>query len=168
MAAQRSFFKLAKRSFPFCFGGVWLLCGVPFLIAGLYSGIDTWQTSERFKRDAVVTEGMVLTKRIARDQDSSDRRYWVGYRFAAVDGTVVKDEAKVSGELWDRLIEREPLRIKYLRDRPQANRIEGAGPEDWVGPLIFMALGVVFAGLGAFVFSIGLRGILRELRLHNG
>src|SRR5688572_13226962 len=166
MAAQRWFLKLAKRSFPFWFGGVWLLCGVPFLIAGLYSGIDTWQTSERFKRDAVVTEGMVLTKRIARDRDSSDRRYWVGYRFAAADGTVVKDEAKDSGELWDRLIEREPLRIKYLLDRPQANRIEGAGP-DWVGTLIFTALGVVFAGLGAVVFSIGLRGILRELRLHD-
>ena len=166
MAGQRSFLWLAKRSFPFWFGGAWLLCGVPFLIAGLYSGIDTWQTSEQFKREAVVTGGVVLTKRIVRDRDSSNRRYWIGYRFSAADGTVVKNEAQVSGELWDRLIEREPVRVIYLLGRPQANRIEGVGP-DWVGPLIFTALGIVFAGIGALVFSMGLRGILRELRLQN-
>jgi hypothetical protein len=163
---QPSFFSLAKRSFPFWFGGIWLFCGAPFLILGVYSGIDRWHLQERFKKEAQITDGMVLTKRISRDTNNRSTSYWVGYRFASANGTVVKNEVEVSGELWDRLVEREPVRVTYLPSRPQTNQIEGAGP-DWIGPLIFAGLGLFFAPIGGVIFFKGLRGILRELRLQN-
>lgn len=50
MIAPKSFLSLAKKSFPFWFGGIWLFCGAPFLIIGLYLDIDTFRLQERFKK----------------------------------------------------------------------------------------------------------------------
>ena len=166
MDGRKTFLGLARRSFAFWFGGIWLLCGAPFLIAGVYLGIDHWQLGERFKREAQVADGMVLTKRIRRDRNGSNPSYWVGYRFAAANGTVVKDEAQVSAQLWDRLVERERVRVSYLPDRPQANRIDGAEP-GWLLPLIFTGLGLVFVPLGGWIFFKGTAAIRRELRLES-
>jgi len=46
---QRTFLGLAGRSFGFWFGGIWLLCGVPFLVVGLYAGVDTIRQQARFR-----------------------------------------------------------------------------------------------------------------------
>lgn len=162
MASERSFFGLAKKSFAFWFGGIWLFCGAPFLIIGIYVGIDTMRQQARFRDEAQITQGMVLTKSIRSRKDN--KTYWVGYRFSAPDGTVVKGEAKVSEELWDRLVEREPVQVTYLPSDPRGHRIEGEGP-DWMLPLIFTVLGLVFVPLGGGIFLKGVRGILRELRL---
>ena len=162
----RSFASLAKRSFSFWFGGIWLVCGVPFLIVGIYVGVDTLRQQERFKNEAQVAEGMVLTKRISRSSKDS-ASYWVSYRFSASDGTVVKSETKVSGALWDRLVEREPIQITYLPDQPRTHGIESRGP-DWMLPVVFTVLGIVFVPLGGWIFSKGLKGILRKLRLQSG
>jgi hypothetical protein len=79
---------------------------------------------------------------------------------------VVKNEAQVSAALWDRLVEREPVRVTYLPDRPDINRIDGADG-DWMLPGIFGLLGLVFAGAGGVIFFKGVRGIRRELRLRD-
>jgi hypothetical protein len=166
---QPSFFILAKRSFPFWFGGIWLFCGAPFLIAGVYLGAHAMRQQARFERDGQVTEGIVLTKRISRKSDSQGRQstsYWVGYRFSAPEGRVVKGEAQVSAGLWDRLVEREPVRVTYLPDRPATSRLEDEGA-DWMLPGIFTLLGLFFAGAGGPIFFRGVRGIRRELRLRD-
>lgn len=68
MAAPKSFFGLAKRSFAFWFGGIWFFVGAPFLIIGIYIGIDTLRVQERFEREGQFTQGMVLTKWISRSK----------------------------------------------------------------------------------------------------
>lgn len=161
---QVTFFRAATRSFALLFGGIWLLCGVPFLAVGLYTGYDTIRMQERFRSEAEVAEGMVLTKSIARNKDS--RTYHVGYRFPAPDGTTIRTHAQVSAALWDRLIEREPVRVTYLRNAPRINRLEGAGADWWL-PGIFTLLGLVFAPIGGVIFFKGVRGIARQLRLQS-
>jgi hypothetical protein len=163
---RRSFLGLARRSFPFWFGGIWLVCGLPFVAAGIWVAIDTVRQQERYAARAQVADGMVLTKRIGRGSKQSEKSYWVSYRFRAADGNVVQDEKKVSAALWDRLVERQPVRITYLPERPHAHRLEDEGP-DWVMPLVFTGLGSLFAGLGGWIFLRGLRSILGELRLHE-
>jgi hypothetical protein len=167
---QPSFLSLAKRSFAFWFGGIWFFVGAPFLIAGIYVGVDTIGQQERFKNEAQVAEGMVLNKWISRRRDSQQRTestsYWVGYRFSAPNGSVVKREAQVSGELWDRFVEREPIRVTFLPSDPQTNRIEGESSA-WMLPLIFTGLGLVFVPIGGFIFFKGVAGIRRELKLRD-
>lgn len=164
-ARQRTFLTLARRSFPFWFGGIWLVCGLPFLIIGIYVGIDTVRQQERYTNEAQVAQGMVLAKWISRGSEESTS-YRVRYRFHAPDGAVVTSETKVSGALWDRLVEREPVRVTYLPDQPRTHRIEDQGP-DWILPLVFTGLGIVLVPLGGWIFSRGLGGILRELRLQS-
>lgn len=169
MRHHPSFLARAKRSFPFWFGGIWLLCGIPFLLIGLYVGIGTLRDDARFEREGRIAQGMVLTKRIGRSRDSQGRKgtsYWVGYRFNTADGTVVKREAQVGGRLWHRLVEREPVAVTYLSDRPHTSRIENEGA-DWLLPGVFTLLGLVFAGAGGVIFARAVRGILRELRLRE-
>lgn len=161
----RSFLRLAGRSFPFWFGGIWLVCGVPFVVAGIWVGIDTIRQQERYATEAQVTEGMVLTKRISRSKNESTS-YWVSYRFRAPDGAIVQGDTKISSALWDRLVEREPIRVTYLPDRPGTHRLEDQGP-DWMMPIAFTVIGGLFAVAGAWIFSRGLRSILRELRLQR-
>lgn len=166
---RRTFFALARRSFPICFGGIWLVCGVPFLVIGIYVTIDTMRLQDRFTNEAQVVQGMVLTKRIHSGNKSGNKEttsYLVGYRFRASDGTVVRSETKVSGTLWDRLVEREPVQVTYLPDQPRTHRIEEQGP-DWIVPLIFTVLGILLVPTGGWIFSRGVRGIVRELRLQR-
>jgi hypothetical protein len=166
---RRTFPTLAKRSFAFWFGGIWLSCGLLFLVIGIGVGVETTRTGARLEREGQVTEGMVLTKTVSRRQDKRGRQstsYRVGYRFTAVDGTVVNAEAEVSGRLWDRLVEREPVMVTYLPSRPQTSRLEGQ-PSDWMLPGIFALVGTVLTGIGGLIFVRGVRGILRELRLRE-
>jgi hypothetical protein len=164
MRQPKTFIGLAKRSFPFMFGGIWLVCGAPFLVVGIYTGFDTIRQEQGFRTYARVTDGMVLTKSIVRNKNDTSHR--VGYRFTASDGSVVKSEATVGASLWDRLVERGPVRVTYLPDRARTNRIEEQGA-DWMLPLIFGGIGLLFVGLGGFVFFTGVNGILRELRLET-
>jgi hypothetical protein len=169
MNGGKSFFSLAKRSFAFWFGGIWFFAGTPFLISGIYVGFDTWRKDESFAREGQVTQGMVLTKWISHSRDSQHREstsYWVGFRFRAPDGAVVKRAAQVDGDLWDRLVEREPIRVAFLPGDPQTNRIEGE-TSAWMLPIIFTGLGLVFVPIGGYIFFKGVGGILRELRLQS-
>jgi hypothetical protein len=161
---QRTFLGLAARSFGVWFGGIWLLCGVPFLVVGVYVGVDTIRQQARFRTEAQVSEGMVLTKRITRSSKNKSTSYWVRYRFPGQDGAAVTSETEVSGALWDRLVEREPVRVTYLPDRPGSSRIEDQGP-DWVLPAVFAGLGLVLVPVGGWIFVGGLRRIRLELRL---
>lgn len=169
MQARKSFFGLAKRSFAFWFGGIWFFVGAPFLIIGVYVGIDTWREDERFTREGQVAQGMVLTKSITRRRESGGREsttYRVEFRFRAPEGTVVKREAQVSSDLWDRLQEREPIRVTFLPGDPRTNRIEGES-STWMLAVIFTGLGLVFVPIGGFIFFRGVAGILRELRIQD-
>ncbi len=67
----RTVLGLARRSFAFWFGGIWLVCGLPFLVVGVYVGIDTLRHQARFRSEAQVAEGMVLTKRLSRGSNKS-------------------------------------------------------------------------------------------------
>jgi hypothetical protein len=162
MIARKSFFSLAKKSFPFWFGGIWLFCGLPFLLMGLYLTMEGFRLQQRFKDEALVTEGVVLTKTITSNRDS--RNYRVGYRFRAPDGSLVKSEAKVTGDFWDRVTERGPVRVTYLSSDPKINHIEGA-ETGWTLALIFAGLGFFFVTFGGFIFFKGTSRVFRELRL---
>jgi len=107
---------------------------------------------------------MVLTKSITSSKDS--KTYRVGYRFRAPDGTAVKNEVKVSGEFWDQVAERDPIRVTYLSSDPKSNQIDGA-ETGWPLALIFTGVGFFFVPVGGLIFFKGLSGIVRELRLES-
>jgi hypothetical protein len=162
MNQTRTFLTVARRSFPFCFGGIWLLCGLPFLILGIVFVVKEFRLEARFEKEAQTAEGILLTK--SRRTNKNSKSYWVSYRFRAADGAVIKNEAQVGADDWERLTERQPIPVKYLPGQPETNRIE-AGKTGWLLALIFTALGIFFVPVGGLIFLKGMRGITRDLSL---
>lgn len=139
MLERKSFFSLAKRSFAFWFGGIWLFCGSPLLIIGIYVGVNAFLVQKRFEKEAVVTEAMVLEKSLRSNRGG--KSCWVGYRFHRADGTVVKNQVQVNAASWDRSVKRGPVSVTYLPDRPTINRIAGAETR-WMFALIATGVGL--------------------------
>jgi len=145
---------ITPKNFWFWFGSIWFFCGVPFLIIGIYIGIQQGVVSKSLDAEGRVVEGMVLTKTVRSSSSSSRRRnnsptYEVTFRFLTPEG-LVNGTAQVTPEVWDQLVEREPLGVTYLPDDPQQYRIEGQ-VSGWILPGVFTGLGGVFTIIGAFI-----------------
>jgi hypothetical protein len=157
-----------QRHFGLIFGGIWLVAGIGVLIGG----IAMWQHEERFAREAVTTEGKVLTRDIRTAHSSSSSgsststEYWVSYRFHAPDGITREGDSKVDVHVWERLQEQGPVTVSYLTSDPATNRV--AGEPDRVGPAIMAGLGGFFSLAGGTIvlFSLGKR--LSRARLLRG
>jgi hypothetical protein len=155
--------RLAITGLNFClwFGGIWLFVGLPFLIIGLYVGAQHVIVNNRLDTEGRTIEGMVLTKEIrtssssqSRGRSSSVPTYHVTFRFVTPSGLITSD-AEVNLDVWDKLVEREPIQVTYLPDAPQHYRIEGQS-SGWVLPIIFTVLGGFFTVVGGYIFWRGL------------
>ena len=144
---------ITPKNFWLWFGGIWFAVGMPFLVIGLYLGFQHITVTKRLDAEGKTAEGMVLTKARKTSSSSSGRSstptYEVTFRLLTPGGTVL-GKADVSGDTWDSLIEREPVRVTYLPDAPQHYRIEGQSG-GWILPLIFTVMGSIFGGLGGFI-----------------
>lgn len=145
---------ITSKNFWLWFGGIWVFCGSPFLILGLYWGFQHATITTRLDTDGKTIEGMVLTK-VRKPSSSSSRSgsstptYEVTFRFTT-HGGLVTGKAEVPAETWDTLIEREPIRVTYLRDAPQHYRIEGQ-TSGWIMPVVLAMIGGIFTSLGGFI-----------------
>jgi len=169
-------FSLSGATFGLWFGGIWLVVGLPFLVLGLYFGIQQYTVGQRMKTDGVVASGVVLTKWIATDRSYSSRsngntsspNYWTSFRFQTARGETVKGEAEVDENTWDNLIERQPIKVTYLPNAPQQYRVEGE-KGSWILALIFAGLGALFATVGGIVLVRAVRHWRANSRLrHSG
>jgi hypothetical protein len=147
-------FAITPKNFWFWFGGIWFFCGLPFLIVGLYLGIQHGDVSKRLDAEGRAVEGMVLTKSVRSSSSSSSQRnssptYEITFRFLTPEG-LVNGTAQVTREAWDQFVEREPLGITYLPDDPQRYRIEGQ-TSGWILPGVFTGLGSIFTIIGGFI-----------------
>lgn len=145
---------ITAKNFWFWFGGIWLFCGSPFLIIGLYLGAQQITISKRLAAEGRMVEGIVLTKAITSSSSGSSRgsatpTYKITFRFLTAGG-LVTGGAEVTRDTWDSLVEREPIQITYLPDAPQHHRVEGQA-DGWMPPALMTILGGVFSSLGGFV-----------------
>jgi hypothetical protein len=152
-------------SFGVLFGGIFLLCGLPFFVIGTYLFYDDW----RFAQEARSTQGMVLTKDIRVSSGTGSNRtrtkhYEVTYRFVVGQETLEGKE-ELSHRHWQRLREREPVEVRYRPQRPASNHL--AGRSAWLLKTIFTLIGSIFTAIGGTVLVRGLRRARLEARLRR-
>lgn len=154
----RALLTQGKRSFWLVFGGIWLLAGAIMLVVGIGMALDQrrWEAS-------VETSGIVLTKDIVPADSDSSTEYRVGFRYTTESGATAEGEQKVDVHVWEALAERGPIRVYYLPGSSEPARLDPS-PEPF-GPLIFLAAGLLLAGVGGFLFGRTLRNVLRADRL---
>lgn len=145
------------------FGGVWLVVGVPFAVAGVHM----LEIEQRFARAAATVEGKVLTRDIvrARKKDGgSSTRYEVSYRYAA-DAQTHEGEDEVDVHVWEGLREQGPVSVQYLPGDPGRSRI--AGTDDRMEAYVMSGIGGLFGLAGGVIVLFDLRGRFRRARLRR-
>jgi hypothetical protein len=151
---------ITTDNFWFWFGGIWLAVGL--LFAGIGGGIayDRAGVDERLAASGVVAEGVVLVKELDA-RDGSDR-YNVEFRFDGPRGEAVRGSAKLDVEAWNALVERGPISVVYLADRPSTYRVPGQSSDDAVLAIVFPLIGGVLTLVGGFVVANAVR--MRRVR----
>ena len=165
MQKRVTLFTLTAQNFWLMFGGIWLLGGAPFLVAGIFFGITQVILDHRLQAEGHTVQGMVLTKTISSSKGSSPN-YSITFRFVPREGPPVKGEAQISPVAWEELTEREPIAVTYVPDHPSSYRVESQ-KSSWVLAVIFTILGGFFTSAGGFVFVRGLARIRRTTRLER-
>ena len=121
---EPSYWPLARRSWEFWTGAIFLVVATPFVVAGVLQVAEEW----RFARHGVSTDGMVLTKEIKRPgRNRESRRYDATYRVMVPEGAF-ENRVRLSYADWARLKEREAIEVVYLPERPASNRLAGSQP----------------------------------------
>ena len=141
------------KSFGVIFGGIWLAVGAPFLVAAVYTAMTDKLQQKQLIENGLRTQGIVLSKSYSSD---SSQAFSVDYRFTVQSGAVVKGTARVTGDVWDRLVERGPIEVTYLPDRTDVARVQGHST-DTLFSLVFLILGGVLTLAGGFIFVAGVR-----------
>jgi hypothetical protein len=157
---------ITTENFWLWFGGIWLAVGLSFLAIGGAIGLNLMDggLDARLRAEGTRAEGTVLTKEIASADDSP--RYRVTFRFADALGAVIRGTAELDPNAWDALVERGPIEVVYLQDRPQTYRVPGqTGDDDAVLAFVLPFMGAVVAALGGglIVMALRTRRIRREL-----
>jgi hypothetical protein len=161
IAAEPSYWPTARRSLGFWTGAVCLVVGIPLAGAGCFTLFDDW----RFQRSATATDGTVLTKKIRKSQRRGRTRirgYEATYRFT-VDGRIYEGRDQISRDGWQPLREQEPTRVRYRPRDPSDNRLDA--PRPWLRRTVVLLVGLLFSGIGGFLFIGAIRRARLEWRL---
>jgi hypothetical protein len=77
----------------------------------------------------------------------------------------MEGDTTVDDDVWNRLVEREPVDVAYMPGDPANNRLRGESK--WVLAWIFGGLGGLFTIAGGVIFGNGVRGSLRNRRVRE-
>lgn len=155
---------ISNANFWFWFGGLWLAIGLLFVGVGGGVGIYSGRLDAGLTADGARTQGVVLSKEISAPNDGS-ASYRVTFRFATSLGETIRGSAQLDPATWDSLVERGPIEIVYLPDRPQTYRVAGQSDGDAVLAFVFPLIGGVLSVVGGVVLVNALRTgrLAREL-----
>ena len=160
---KRSFFR-GPEAFFLLFGGIWMLVGVPFFLAGLSLLAHQLHANRRFAAEGKVVPGMVVEKFTRRS--GSNTRYAIRYRFTPAGGQEATAIADLDSDAWQELSENSTIPVTYLESDPRVRRVPGQDRE-MVLPLVFTPIGALFGGVGTVIFTIGVRKLRRRRRLER-
>jgi len=155
---------ITNSNFWFWFGGLWLAIGLLFVGVGGGIGIYGSRLDTELDAAGVRTQGVVLSKEISAPSDGSES-YVVTFRFGDSRGDTIRGSARLDPDAWDALVERGPIELVYLVERPQTYRVAGQDDSAAVLAFVFPLLGGVLAVVGGFVLvnALRTRRLAREL-----
>jgi hypothetical protein len=159
MASSASIFPYVRRT-PILWIGLILL--LPGLILGIVASVVV-VSDARFASDAVTAQGIVLSKDIKSATGSSGTSYSVRYRFTLPDDRTFEGSGTIDVHDWERLVERGPIAIQYLKSDPSSNRTASTG--SLLSDLLFVGLAAGLLLVGGYLVWRGSRTLLENRRL---
>lgn len=153
--------RLLSRSVQLWVGVIFFIVGIVFTVIG----IQTASTEQDYQTTGLTVDATVLGKSIERAKrgENSQTRYVVTYRFLSEQGKKIESVTEVPVEEWEGLEAGNRLKVTYLPDAPETNRVDG--DNEWIAALVFMGIGGIFTLIGGGLAFTDLRWILRAIRV---
>ena len=124
VTGEAAFWRAVERSWAVWLCGLLLLVGLPLFAVGAFRFYDDWH----FAREAVLTQGVTLTKEIKRGRNRANRtpshKYEVTYRFS-VSGEPFEGRDQLSADDWLEVVEQAPIDVLYRPARPSSSHLPG-------------------------------------------
>jgi hypothetical protein len=143
---------LAARQPTFVFGaimaGATLISVVALLL--VFALVSPLRDELALLRESAPAQGTVVRK----DARPSGRaRYVVTYEFLAADGRLMRDEAQVEWDAYERLAEGGAVSVEYLPSDPSVSRLVDGGVR-WILLLPTILLPILLVNLGIAAFAL--------------
>ena len=139
---------------------MFLMCTAASTFFLLIWSLDTREKVSAFAREGMVAQGVVLDK--AWSYKASAASHSVQVRFADLDGIERTTWIQTHPLIYERLSVRGPVRVTYLRSKPQTFYLSDDAPT------LGRATGFVYAAIGcgviALILSVVVFRLRRELR----
>jgi hypothetical protein len=154
--------------------GAWALplVGIIPAVVGLlfvFFGVKQLIDERAYTAHGMVAQGSIIGKSLERagESGSDSTKYRLAYRFTTARGETIDGGRVVPPEAWEETKEGDPISVRYLPDRPQANREAAESKES---DAIFMtAMGLLFTIIGgSIVTAVGARDLHRWHLRHRG
>lgn len=157
--SRPSLVRLAFRSFLLLFGAIMLFVGsILLFIAG--SDVRTAREYEATGRRA---QGEVIRKDLRRATSNTSTSYELTYRFGSA-GRALERTESVDVHVWEAVEPGHRVEVEYLPGNGGSVRLAG---RDGSGSWIAAAVGGGIALVGAVLFSIGGRALVRRWRIYR-
>jgi hypothetical protein len=133
-----------------------LVCSAALTFFLLIFSLDTRAKVSPFAKEGMVTQGVVLDK--ARSYKAGTTYHHVQVRFVDVDGVERTTWTQTHSLVYDRLSVRGPVRVTYLRSKPQTFYLLDDAPT------LERATGFVYGAIGCGLIAVILSVIVLLLR----
>jgi hypothetical protein len=139
---------------------MFLMCIAPLtLFLGVWS-LDTRAKVSAFAREGIAAQGVVLDK--AWSYRASTASHNVQVRFVDVDGVERTSWTQIHPLSYERLSVRGPVKVTYLRSRPQTFYLADDAPTS--GKATGFIYGAIGCGVITVILSVAVFRLRRELR----
>lgn len=122
--------------------------------------LDTRQKVSAFAKEGIVTQGVVLDK--AWSYRAGATYHHVQVRFVGPDGVERTDWTQTHPLVYDRLSVRGPVRITYLRSKPQTYYLPDDAPT--LEQTTWFAYGAIGCGVLTVILSVIVLRLRRQIR----
>ena len=139
---------------------MFLMCTAALTFFSLIWSLDTRAKVSAFAREGMVAQGVVLDK--AWSYKASTASHNVQVRFVDLDGVERTSWIQPHPMIYERLSVRGPVRVTYLRSKPQTFYLSDDTPT--LGRATGFVYGAIGCGVIAVILSVVVFRLRRELR----
>jgi hypothetical protein len=139
---------------------MFLMCMAPVTLFSAIWSLDTRAKVSAFAREGAVANGVVLDK--AWSYKASTASHNVQVRFADLDGVERTTWTQTHPLLYERLSVRGPVKVTYLRSKPQTFYLSDDAPT--LGRAMGFVYGAIGCGIVTLILCVFVFRLRRELR----
>ncbi len=144
--------------------------GLVFLIAGVFILLEVSLPPIMLRTRGIATDGVInklVESTRAPGPQGGESKYHVYYSFTVPTGETIEEHSQLNADSWASLKQNQTVRVFYLPNDPQTNRLAADYPQYWVSFLIMIIFTPLFGGTGILLLLYAVRPHLVQRLSHK-